>query len=102
GRAPARQRGPRPARGGHSQRRAVPSGRRRVDRGVRTRGRRRARPAGLTNGQLSSALVGELDGHVAIVTGGASGIGHATAVRFAAEGAVVVVFDRDYDAAELV
>jgi NAD(P)-dependent dehydrogenase (short-subunit alcohol dehydrogenase family) len=46
--------------------------------------------------------VGELDGQVAIVTGGASGIGRATAVRFALEGASVVVFDRDYDAAELV
>jgi NAD(P)-dependent dehydrogenase (short-subunit alcohol dehydrogenase family) len=43
--------------------------------------------------------VGELDGHVAIITGGASGIGRATAVRFAAEGAAVAVFDREGEAA---
>jgi len=43
--------------------------------------------------------VGELDGQVAIITGGASGIGRATAVRFAAEGATVAVLDRDGDGA---
>jgi len=43
--------------------------------------------------------VGELDGRTAIVTGGASGIGRATAMRFAAEGAIVAVLDRDGDAA---
>jgi NAD(P)-dependent dehydrogenase (short-subunit alcohol dehydrogenase family) len=46
--------------------------------------------------------VGELDGQVTIISGGASGIGRATAVRFAAEGATVVVLDRDADAAALV
>lgn len=40
-----------------------------------------------------------LDGRVAVVTGGASGIGYAIARHFAAEGAVVVVADIDADRA---
>jgi NAD(P)-dependent dehydrogenase (short-subunit alcohol dehydrogenase family) len=44
--------------------------------------------------------MGELDGAVAIVTGGASGIGRATALVLAREGASVAVFDRDGDGAQ--
>ena len=40
-------------------------------------------------------MVGQLQDKVAVVTGGASGIGRAVAVRFAAEGAHVVIGDLD-------
>ncbi|MGK2929989.1 MAG: SDR family NAD(P)-dependent oxidoreductase [Acidimicrobiales bacterium] len=43
-----------------------------------------------------------LEGRKALVTGGGSGIGAATCRRFAAEGASVVVLDRDGDAAAAV
>jgi NAD(P)-dependent dehydrogenase (short-subunit alcohol dehydrogenase family) len=43
---------------------------------------------------------GELDGKVAIVTGGASGLGQATAGLFVEEGAEVVVADVDTDGGE--
>ncbi len=46
--------------------------------------------------------MGLLDGHRAIVTGGASGIGRATCRRFAAEGAHVAVLDIDANGAEAV
>src|SRR5262245_53629487 len=45
---------------------------------------------------------GRLAGKVAIVTGGGSGIGEASCRRFAAEGAAVVVADRDADGARRV
>ena len=42
----------------------------------------------------------DLNGHVAIVTGGAQGIGLAVVERFAASGATVVIWDLDGDLAE--
>lgn len=45
--------------------------------------------------------MGTLDGKVALVTGGGSGIGYAVAKRLNDEGAQVVIADRNADAAEL-
>ena len=42
-------------------------------------------------------MAGELDGRAALVTGATSGIGHATALRFASEGARVAIVGRDVE-----
>ncbi|MBV8983849.1 MAG: SDR family NAD(P)-dependent oxidoreductase, partial [Acidimicrobiia bacterium] len=42
-------------------------------------------------------MPGELDGKVAVVTGGASGLGRATVELFVKEGACVVIADVDVD-----
>jgi NAD(P)-dependent dehydrogenase (short-subunit alcohol dehydrogenase family) len=47
----------------------------------------------------STTTSGRLAGKVALITGAGSGIGRASAVRFAAEGAAVGVLDRDGEAA---
>jgi NAD(P)-dependent dehydrogenase (short-subunit alcohol dehydrogenase family) len=47
---------------------------------------------------MGQAVTGRIEGKVAIVTGGASGIGAGTARRFVAEGARVVVADLQEDA----
>lgn len=48
-----------------------------------------------TTGEESSGVAGRLQDRVAVITGGCSGIGLATARRFVAEGAKVVVGDID-------
>lgn len=47
-------------------------------------------------------MAGRLDGQVAIITGGGSGLGEASCRRFAEEGASVLVADMNLDAAERV
>jgi NAD(P)-dependent dehydrogenase (short-subunit alcohol dehydrogenase family) len=51
---------------------------------------------------MREAMMARLAGRRILVTGGASGIGRATAVLFAAEGAAVAVLDRAADAVALV
>ena len=51
-------------------------------------------------GRETSGKRGRFDGAVVVVTGGAAGIGLATARRFASEGADVALLDRDGEAAQ--
>ncbi len=53
----------------------------------------------LEQAKLGKAAEGRLARHVVVVTGGAGGIGRATAAAFAAEGAEIAVLDKDGDAA---
>src|SRR5713101_8817698 len=51
-------------------------------------------------GDTGATTMGKLDGKVAVITGAASGMGRATAIRFAKEGAAVVVADLNSQAGE--
>ena len=67
----------------------------------RRRAARRTDPRAV-RGRVTSAPMGAFDGRVALVTGGASGIGRATALRLARDGAAIAVLDRDGDGARAV
>src|SRR5207253_6964856 len=70
---------------------------------ARAVGRGPAGPAGhFRRGGGRDLVNGRFDGRTALVTGGGRGIGAATANRFAAEGAAVVVSDLDREPAEAV
>ena len=53
-----------------------------------------------SGGEREGGIMGRLDGKVAVVTGSGSGIGAASALLLAREGARVVVADIDEDSAQ--
>ena len=53
-----------------------------------------------THGATATGRVGRLAGKTAVITGGAAGMGRATALAFANEGAVVSIPDIQRDAGE--
>src|SRR5215470_2991471 len=53
-------------------------------------------------GRQVRGLANRFGGTVAVVTGGASGIGRSTAIRLGSEGAAVAVIDRNGEGAEAV
>src|SRR5437588_6178967 len=61
----------------------------------------RRRRQGRRRYQMKDKAMGRIDGKVAVITGAASGMGKATAIRFAKEGAAVVVTDLNSQGGEL-
>src|SRR5277367_2755887 len=57
-------------------------------------------PSGRASKAIRRKMMGKLEKKVAVITGAASGIGRATAIRFAGEGAAVVIADLNREGGE--